>query len=81
LKHFNPACQSWVNVTGMKEYEFIPFGIRHDSPLYATPEANDAEREVLAQFAEFISRQSNSLSNFGFGRKSNYSDGSPEAGL
>jgi len=64
-----------VNVTGMKEYEFIPFGIRHDSPLYATPEANDAEREVLAQFAEFISRQSNSLSNFGFGRKSNYSDG------
>jgi len=67
--------QSWVNVTGMKEYEFIPFGIRHDSPLYATPEANDAEREVLAQFAEFISRQSNSLSNFGFGRKSNYSDG------
>ena len=67
--------QSWVNVTGMKDYEFVPFGIRHDSPLYATPEANDAEREVLRQFADFISKQSKSLSNFGFGRNSNYNSG------
>jgi len=35
--------QSWVNVKGMDDYVFVPFGVRHDSPLYATPEANDAE--------------------------------------
>ncbi|MEZ5476894.1 MAG: hypothetical protein R3E95_05245 [Thiolinea sp.] len=38
--------QSWVNVTGMEDYQFIPFGVRHDSPLYATPEADPAEREA-----------------------------------
>ena len=44
--------QSWVNVKGMGDYEFVPFGVRHDSPLYATPEADATEREVLTLFAE-----------------------------
>ena len=64
--------QSWVNVTGMNDYEFIPFGVRHDSPLYATPEANEAEREVLGLFAEFIKSQQAASANFGFGRNLDY---------
>jgi Ca-activated chloride channel family protein len=66
--------QSWVNVTGMNDYEFIPFGVRHDSPLYATPEADPDEREVLKLFAKFIGSQQSAVSNFGFGRQSNYSN-------
>jgi len=64
--------QSWVGVTGMDEYEFIPFGIRHDSPLYATPETDPAEHEVLQLFAKFIESQNQLSSNFGFGRNPNY---------
>ena len=64
--------QSWVNVTGMNDYEFIPFGVRHDSPLYATPEADPDEREVLKLFAKFIESQQSAVANFGFGRKSDY---------
>ena len=66
--------QSWVNVTGMNDYEFIPFGVRHDSPLYATPEADPDEREVLKLFAEFIQSQQSAVANFGFGRQSSYSN-------
>lgn len=64
--------QSWVNVTGMNDYEFIPFGVRHDSPLYATPEADPQEREVLKLFAKFVQSQQSAVANFGFGRQSTY---------
>jgi len=64
--------QSWVNVTGMKDYQFVPFGVRHDSPLYATPEADDSEREVLELFARFIDSQQPVVTRFGFGKNSDY---------
>ncbi len=64
--------QSWVNVTGMKEYQFVPFGVRHDSPLFATPEADDSEREALELFARFIADQQSVVSRFGFGRNADY---------
>ena len=66
--------QSWVNVTGMNDYRFVPFGIRHDSPLYATPEASPEEREVLELFAEFVAAQQKAVSNFGFGQNPDYVD-------
>lgn len=64
--------QSWVNVTGMNDYQFVPFGIRHDSPLYATQEADENEREVLALFAKFIESQQSVVKRFGFGQSSDY---------
>ncbi|MFI0398714.1 MAG: VWA domain-containing protein [Thiolinea sp.] len=66
--------QSWVNVTGMNDYQFVPFGVRHDSPLYATTEADPAEREVLQQFAKFIEQQQTVITNFGFGQLADYQD-------
>jgi len=69
--------QSWVNVKGMGDYEFIPFGVRHDSPLYATQEADATEREVLEKFAQFIEANRARTRDYGFGQnpkyKSNYS--------
>lgn len=64
--------QSWVNVTGMNDYEFVPFGVRHDSPLYATPEADASEREVLELFARFIDSQQSVVTRFGFGKNPQY---------
>ena len=64
--------QSWVNVTGMSDYQFVPFGVRHDSPLFATPEADDSEREALELFARFIATQQPVVTRFGFGKNPNY---------
>ncbi|OED43851.1 hypothetical protein AB833_02850 [Chromatiales bacterium (ex Bugula neritina AB1)] len=64
--------QSWVNVTGMGGYEFIPFGVRHDSPLYATEQADAAEREVLTLFANFLKQNQNKVNEYGFGRNSDF---------
>lgn len=66
--------QSWVNVTGMNDYQFVPFGVRHDSPLYITSEADPAEREVLQQFVKFIEQQQTTATNFGFGQLADYKD-------
>lgn len=64
--------QSWVNVTGMKDYMFVPFGVRHDSPLFATPEADDSEREALELFARYIEQNQSVVTRYGFGRNGDY---------
>ncbi|MCZ4273109.1 vWA domain-containing protein [Maritalea porphyrae] len=64
--------QTWVNVTGMADYEFVPFGVRHDSPLYALPQADEAEREVLDLFNKFIIENKGQISDFGFGGNPTY---------
>lgn len=64
--------KSWVNITGMAEYQFVSFGVRHDSPLYATPEAGEAEREVLKLFANFIDQRQQVANKFGFGQQPKY---------
>lgn len=66
--------QSWINVTGMDDYQFIPFGVRHDSPLYITPEADPAEREALTLFANYIKSQQALSDRFGFGGQADYKD-------
>lgn len=69
LDAFVMEYQSWINVSGMNDYQFIPFGVRHDSPLYATPEADKSEREVLKMFNSFMQSQKTKLSDYGFYRK------------
>ncbi len=64
--------QTWVNVRGMSDYTFIPFGVRHDSPLYATPEADASEREVLNLFARFIDERKDQAERYGFGQQPEY---------
>lgn len=64
--------QSWVNVKGMGDYEFVPFGVRHDSPLYATNEADANELEVLQLFAEFLTKNQRVVKDYGFGQQASY---------
>jgi Ca-activated chloride channel family protein len=72
LDAFIMEYQSWINVSGMNDYQFIPFGVRHDSPLYATPEADKSEREVLKMFNNFMQSQKAKLNNYGFNRNPSY---------
>ena len=58
--------QSWINITDMNDYQFIPFGVRHDNPLYATPDADKSEREVLKMFNRFMISQKKMLKDYGF---------------
>lgn len=46
--------QTFVNATDLKSgYVFTPFGVRHDSPLYALGELPADKKEILRKFAEF----------------------------
>jgi Ca-activated chloride channel family protein len=72
LDAFVMEYQTFVNAKGLGEYEFIPFGVRHDSPLYATAEADDDERKVLSAFADFIEENKATERSYGFNRRPEY---------
>ncbi len=45
--------QTYVNDEELSKYEFIPFGIRHDNPLYEVGALLPDKKQVLEQFSEF----------------------------
>ena len=45
--------QSFVNTQGLQDYEFIPFGVRHDSPMYAIGNLSEEKKELLNLFNEY----------------------------
>ena len=69
--------QSYINDKNLKSvYDFIPFGIRHNNPLYATEKAiaNPEKLEACKLFGNFcISEKMQKLaSNKGFNEKDEY---------
>jgi Ca-activated chloride channel homolog len=54
LDTFVMEWQTYTNTDSLQSgFEFIPFGVRHDSPLHAVGELTAAESETLELFAEF----------------------------
>lgn len=46
--------QTFSNAADLKSgYVFTPFGVRHDSPLYALGDLPEQKREILRKFADF----------------------------
>jgi Ca-activated chloride channel family protein len=74
LDGFVGSEQTWLSTTGMDDYQFVPFGVRHDNPLYATSAADPAEREVLQRFADFVATQQDVLKQYGFVTSMDYKD-------
>jgi len=72
LDAFVMEYQTFINANGLGGYEFVPFGVRHDSPLYATAEASDDERLVLTQFAQFIKANAGIAKRYGFAANPSY---------
>jgi Ca-activated chloride channel family protein len=69
LDTFVMEWQTYTNTDSLQSgFEFIPFGVRHDNPLYAVGEPSGTDSEVLDLFAEFAARSEyrESAVEFGF---------------
>ena len=72
--------QTLMNTPDLKnDYVFTPFGVRHDSPMYAIGDLSPEKTEILKQFVAFCkSAESQKLAtDYGFNKLDEYS---PEMG-
>lgn len=49
--------QTYVNTPDIGYYEFIPFGFRHDSPMYAIGDLSEEKMKILNEFVEFSQQE------------------------
>ncbi|MBQ4902043.1 VWA domain-containing protein [Paenibacillus sp. Marseille-P2973] len=50
--------QTYLNAADFKSgYVFTPFGVRHDSPLYALGDLSADKQEIIKQFADFAGQE------------------------
>ena len=49
--------QTYVNTPDIKAYEFTPFGVRHDSPMYAIGDLPADKTKILNKFVEFTQQE------------------------
>jgi Ca-activated chloride channel family protein len=49
--------QTYMNTPEIRSYEFIPFGVRHDNPIYAIGELSAERKKILNQFVEFSQQE------------------------
>ncbi len=66
--------QAYVNTPELSDYKYIPFGIRHDHPLYSFDWCTDEQKEAVRLFAEYcMNDESQRLaSDKGFNRHPDY---------
>jgi Ca-activated chloride channel homolog len=66
--------QTYMNTPDIRSYEFIPFGFRHDSPMYAIGELSPAKMEILNQFVQFSQQEKYQVlaNKYGFGGLNEY---------
>jgi len=73
--------QTYVNDPSLqKSYEFIPFGVRHDNPMYAVGNLTTEKSQVLQAFTDFClsSEQQANAKKCGFNQMENYHSSEPE---
>nr|WP_317890128.1 VWA domain-containing protein [Paenibacillus sabuli] len=52
--------QTFVNTADLQSgYVFTPFGVRHDSPLYALGDLPQTKRDIIQAFADFVRQEDN----------------------
>jgi Ca-activated chloride channel family protein len=69
LDAFVMEWQTYVNTDSLRSgFEFIPFGVRHDNPLFAVGDVTPDELETLQAFADFARRDRyrNLAEDYGF---------------
>ncbi len=74
LDAFVMEYQSFTNMRSKSRYRFIPFGIRHDNPLYAVGNVSGEDLEALELFADFCLSDSGrkKAEKFGFNQNPGY---------
>jgi Ca-activated chloride channel family protein len=70
--------QTYMNAPDIRSYEFIPFGVRHDSPMYAIGELSEEKKKILNEFVKFSQQEKyqNLATEYGFNGLNQYK---PEA--
>ena len=66
--------QTYANTSALRNYTFVPFGVRHDNPLYSIGEISDEEKQAFKLFADFATNEDSqkSAEKYGFGANKNY---------
>lgn len=74
IMEYQSYCQ---DVTLTSNYQFIPFGVRHDNPLVAVGNVSDEEMEALRAFADFCKTDEakSSADQYGFNQMDSYKGG------
>jgi len=75
--------QSFVNAADLKSgYTFTPFGVRHDSPLYALGDIPPFKLDIIKKFAEFVtqSKYQDMAKEKGFNGLDDYQPELPDVG-
>ena len=73
--------QVFANTNDLRNYTFVPFGIRHDNPLYSIGDLSSEKKEALKLFVDFATNTESqkSAERYGFGGYSDYVPETPEA--
>ncbi len=81
LDAFVMEYQGYHNATELRDYEFVPFGVRHDSPVYTLGNVSDAQKELTKAFADYCLTDENQrlAQKYGFNYLEDYKG--PEWGL
>ncbi len=68
--------QCFSNVSELRGYEFVPFGVRHDSPMYSLGTLNDQQNELARTFIDYCLTDEcqRMASKYGFNEHEEYQD-------
>ena len=74
LDAFIMEYQGYYNATELRDYEFIPFGVRHDSPVYTLGAVSEQETALAKAFSEYClsSENQNLAQKYGFNYQNDY---------
>ncbi|MDR1560404.1 MAG: VWA domain-containing protein [Clostridiales bacterium] len=75
LEGFVFEAQQFANSPDLRaDYEFTPFGVRHDSPVYALGDLSPVKREILDQFIAYCktAESQQAAEKFGFNQYDDY---------
>ena len=76
LDAFLMEYQGYYNATELRDYEFIPFGVRHDSPLYTIGDVSSEQKDLAKAFADYCRGDTaqKSAKKYGFNYQEEYKD-------
>ena len=66
--------QAYINTAELKNYKFIPFGVRHDHPVYTFDYCSEEEKEAAQMFTDYCLKEENQklATEKGFNRHDDY---------
>lgn len=72
--------QTYVNDKNLSNYEFIPFGARHDGPMYSVGDLDGKQNEALRMFTDYCMQDNmQKLANqYGFNQMDDYTSQIPD---